>query len=112
MGSRVRLLPPRHDGQNTCGFSETCQVLDAKINLLRKAETHLHSLPSRAHYGGRFAIATMRCAGSGGRIGSRRRAIPERTAKPRGPDPPTLGSSLVDDESMRRWWLKSPVHQG
>ena len=41
-----------------------------------------------------------------------KRAAGARTAKPCGPDPPTLGSSLVDDESVRRWWLKSPVHQG
>ena len=49
---------------------------------------------SRAHYGGRFAIATMRCAGSGGRYRSRRRARPVRTAKSRGRGSPMLGSSL------------------
>src|ERR1700753_1698006 len=43
---------------------------------------------------------------------ARRRYEPIRTVKPCGPDPPTLGSSLVDHESTRRWWLKSPVHQG
>jgi hypothetical protein len=35
-----------------------------------------------------------------------------RTVKPRGPDPPTLGSSLVDHRSMRRQRLISPVLWG
>ena len=34
-----------------------------------------------------------------------------RTAKPCGPDPPTLGSSLRDDVRKRRW-LESPAHRG
>jgi hypothetical protein len=35
----------------------------------------------------------------------------KRTAKARGPDPPTLGSSRRES-FRRRWWLKSPAHQG
>jgi hypothetical protein len=34
-----------------------------------------------------------------------------RTAKARGPDPPTLGSSLAKTFARRRW-LQSPVHRG
>jgi hypothetical protein len=50
---------------------------------------------SRSDYGGRFANATRRGAGSDGRKGDAGDAYPARTAKPRGPDPPTLGSSLL-----------------
>jgi hypothetical protein len=36
VGASVRVLQPRHDGQNTCCFPETCQGLAAKINLFAK----------------------------------------------------------------------------
>jgi hypothetical protein len=37
----VRVLPRRHDGQNTCCFTETCQSIRAKINLFfEKAKQH------------------------------------------------------------------------
>src|ERR1700747_841554 len=49
---------------------------------------------SRAHTEGRFAIVTKRGAGYDGCAGSARRAPPTHTAKTRGPDLPTLGSSL------------------
>jgi hypothetical protein len=40
-----------------------------------------------------------------------RRDAPMRTAKPCGPDSPTLESSLAG-RFARRWWLRSPVRQG
>ena len=58
---------------------------------------------------GRFAIVTD--VGSGMRLDA---VAPEdegcspRTAKPCGPDAPTLASSFAES-SVKRWWQKSPV---
>jgi hypothetical protein len=50
-------------------------------------------------------------AGCGGRFWPRKASGAKRTSKSCGPGPPTLGSSLTR-ECARRWWLKSPAHQG
>src|SRR5689334_2701702 len=91
--SKAARTKHQHDGQNTCGLPETCQSLRAKINLFAKTRNTPISLPSRACYGGRFANAMRRGAGSDGRKGYAGDAYPARTVKPRGPVPPTLGIS-------------------
>ncbi len=62
-------------------------ALCTKINCFPNFINDEITLPSRAHQRGRFAIATIRCAGSGGRDAGARRAATSRTAKPCGPDP-------------------------
>jgi hypothetical protein len=59
---------------------------------------------------GRFAIVTGVGRGMRWTRSCCETSSMARTVKSCGPDPPTLGSSLRD--SRRRWWLKSPVHQG
>jgi len=61
---------------------------------------------------GVWPIATNVGTGCDGRAGVARRARPARTAKPCGPDSPTLGSSLREVTSRRRWRLSSPALQG
>jgi hypothetical protein len=68
----------------------------------------IFSLASRALSEGRFAVVTNVGAGCGGRFGVARRAALTRTAKPCGPDAPTLASSLRMMIRRRRW-QKSPV---
>ena len=55
-----------------------------KIFMFPKFRTHALNRPSRARYGGRFAIVTTRGAGCDGRIGVARRARSMRTVKPCG----------------------------
>ncbi len=63
-----RVLPPRHDRQNTCGFPENaCQARIAKIILFPNDRNYDLTKPSRPHEG-RFAIVTIRGAGCDGRI--------------------------------------------
>jgi hypothetical protein len=58
---------------------------------------------------GRIAIVTKRGAGMRWTDRRARRARPVRTAKSRGPDLPTLGSTLRALKRARgRRWLKSP----
>src|ERR1051325_2022664 len=58
----------------------------------------LFALPVSA-WRGVWPIATNDGAGCDGRTGRARRARPVRTAKPCGPDLPTLGSSLLETAS-------------
>src|SRR5882724_1024870 len=60
---------------------------------------------------GRFAIVTNVGGGMRWTCRGARRTRSMRTAKPCGPVPPTLGSSLRDDCRGRRW-LTSPEHRG
>jgi hypothetical protein len=53
-------------------------------------------------------IVTKRGAGCGGRGSARRRTALTRTAKPCGPDAPTLASSFAEFSARRRW-QESPV---
>jgi hypothetical protein len=63
----ARVLLPRHDGQNTCGFAETrSQAISAKILFFPKRRNYDLTKPSRPHEG-RFAIVTIRGAGCDGR---------------------------------------------
>src|SRR5581483_2819155 len=72
-----------------------CPAHRAKIFVFPKERNYDLKKPSRARYGGRFAIVTKRGAGCDGRIGIARRARSMRTVKPCGPDSPTLESSLL-----------------
>src|SRR5665647_1711727 len=89
-------------------ISKTCPSPSAKIfRLTCRANHHYKLAPSHPNEG-RLAIVTnvaMRC---GGRQTRERRARARRTAKPCGPDAPTLASSRVEI-SARRWWQESPV---
>ena len=61
---------------------------------------------------GRIAIVTDEEAGCDGRVGVARRAARARTAKSRGPDAPTLASSLEGKAPQRRRGLSSPAPRG
>jgi hypothetical protein len=62
----------------------------------------------------RGAYASSRTSGAGcdGRVGAARRAARARTAKSRGPDAPTLASSLEGNAPQRRRGLSSPAPRG
>jgi hypothetical protein len=64
------------------------------ISLLRPVETLLNLTPSRPHKRGASRSSRTLGAGCGGRGGVTRRMTRPRTAKPCGPDAPTLASSL------------------
>ena|SRR5438105_4466702 len=51
-------------------------------------------------------------AGCGGRFGDARRAALMRTAKPCGPDAPTLASSFAGSDSCEAMVARKPGHQG
>jgi hypothetical protein len=82
----------------TARFSEFASSLPAKnISLFRKRKSVVWFAPSRAHQEGvsRSSRNVVRDAMDAGRV-TRRRMRP-RTAKSRGPDAPTLASSLEGD---------------
>jgi hypothetical protein len=79
----------------------TCPAPPAKINLFRFPELYDHLRPSRLHRRGVSRSSRTLAAGCGGRGDAPARAsVPTkaslRTAKPYGPVPPTLGSSLAE----------------
>ena len=106
----TRLLPPRHDGQNTCGFAETaCQASFAKISFFPKDGNYDLTKPSRPH---------------GGRSRSSRHAVRDAMArwcrKTCGrvaygqavwSCPLDAGVKFAEIIGERRW-LKSPTHEG
>jgi hypothetical protein len=69
-------------------------------------QPQIRIIPSREE--GRIAIVTKRGAGCGGCGSAGRRTALMRTAKPCGPDAPTLASSLAEFSARRRW-QESPV---
>jgi hypothetical protein len=89
------LLSPRPTGKMPKTrrlFCPTSQARSVKIFIFPKERNYDLKKPSRPHEG-RFAIVTIRGAGCDGRGRAARRAAQSRTVKPRGPVPPTLGSS-------------------
>src|SRR6202022_3939093 len=55
-------------------FRNACQAVTEKIFIFPKDGSYDLKKPSRAHYGGRFAIVTTRGAGCDGRASAARRA--------------------------------------
>ena len=95
-----RVLPLRHDGQNTWAVSKTaCPALFAKIFLFPKIRNCDLTSASRAHQEGRFAIVTIRWRGMRWTRSCARRLHRTRTVKPCGPVPSTLGSSCANDRA-------------
>jgi hypothetical protein len=80
------------------------------FSLFSQLKSVLCPPPSRLDERG-VRVVTDVAAGCGGRGGARDEALTSRTAKPCGPDAPTLAFKLVDDTcvSRRRWWQESPV---
>jgi len=66
-------------------------------------------LSSRAHKRGVSRSSRTLSAGCDGRVSAARRTVLMRTAKPCGPDAPTLASSYAGIVPAERRWQKSPV---
>ena len=103
--AKCRLICP------TRWFSEFLSILPLKNNsLYPKIKSGVCLAPSRSSEG-RIAIVTDVGAGCDGRGCCAGRARRLRTAKPCGPDTPTLVSSLAGDPARRRR-LTSPALRG
>jgi hypothetical protein len=88
-----------------------CPALAAKIFFFPKHRTYDLTKPSRARYGGRFAIVTTRGAGCDGRGRAARRAARLAYGQAVWSCPPDAGVKLRKRNAQRRW-LKSPEHRG
>src|SRR5665647_2642139 len=92
------------DGQ----ISKLCPSPSAKIFRLTRRANHLYGSARLIRMrGGSRSSRTLRWDAVDA-IARDRRARARRTAKPCGPDAPTLASSRVE-LSARRWWQESPV---
>ena len=79
-------------GQITSDFQKSCQALKSKIFRFTRRANQCQIRPSHPMRGA-DRDRHERAVGCGGRASLRRRAQAERTAKPCGPDAPTLASS-------------------
>jgi hypothetical protein len=97
-----------------CCFTEADQrdlgrpVPSAKICLFPSDPNHLHISRRLVPSEGRLAIVTNAGRDAVDADGADNERRLRRTAKPCGPDAPTLASSVAD-VSARRWWQESPV---
>jgi len=110
-GRPLNLQGSRGVGQITSRYRKSCQVLSRKIFPFRFTEIYDCLCASRLHRRGVSRSSRTWEAGCDGRVGAPRRGALMRTAKPCGPDTPTLVSSSAG-RIAERWWLTSPVHQG
>jgi hypothetical protein len=83
-------------------------VPSAKICLFPSDPNHLHIPRRLVPSEGRLAIVTNAGRDAVDADGADNERRLRRTAKPCGPDAPTLVSSVAD-VSARRWWQESPV---
>jgi len=119
--ARYRVLPPRHDGQNTLRiYRNACQSLSAKIYFFPKCRTYDLTKPSRPQEG-RLAIATIRwCGLRWTRWAARRAARRVRSSRvvliPRRWDQALsicdFGLAAETRRSIMRRGLTSPVPRG